>query len=110
MRREWITDAACLGMLDDDIWFQPGRGNVPVEALRICRGCPVRAECLDDALSSNDPTRDDGVWGGTTPKLRSEIRQGRLSRAGAMARGDVMSERRTAEEIAEDPRFSRRVA
>jgi WhiB family redox-sensing transcriptional regulator len=39
-------------------------------AKRICATCPVMAECLDDALSSQ---MGFGVWGGTTAEERRRL-------------------------------------
>jgi WhiB family redox-sensing transcriptional regulator len=39
-------------------------------AKRICATCPVMAECLEDALSSQ---MDFGVWGGTTAEERRRL-------------------------------------
>jgi uncharacterized protein YerC len=43
----------------------------PTEAAReVCKGCPVRAECLHDALVSN---ATGGLWGGMTRKERRAL-------------------------------------
>jgi WhiB family redox-sensing transcriptional regulator len=66
-RETWAEDALCLGA-DGEMWFEA----VPVAAVRICRQCPVAAECLGYALARPDL---DGVWGGTTPKERKRLRR-----------------------------------
>ena len=45
-----------------ELW-QPGPGESPAQAQRICRSCPVQAACLQVALDSREPA---GVWGGLT--------------------------------------------
>ncbi|MGB6163426.1 MAG: WhiB family transcriptional regulator [Pseudonocardiaceae bacterium] len=45
---------------DPDLWFSES----PVElerAKQLCAGCPIRAACLDSALTRREPW---GVWGG----------------------------------------------
>ena len=44
-------------------------------AKSICADCPVRKECLDHALHSEDGYH--GVWGGTTPRERKIMRRRR---------------------------------
>jgi WhiB family redox-sensing transcriptional regulator len=60
----WITDwtarAACKGT-------DPDEQN---RAKLICRGCPVRTECLADAL---DNRIEFGVWGGMTERERRAL-------------------------------------
>jgi WhiB family redox-sensing transcriptional regulator len=41
-------------------------------AKRICIGCPVRQECLDYALVSNQRF---GIWGGLTEEERRPVRR-----------------------------------
>lgn len=67
----WRTHAACRGT-DPDL-FYPERGdNVGHrQAVAVCRGCPVRAECLDDALAHNEKV---GVWGGLSERQRRQLR------------------------------------
>ena len=46
-------------------------------ALRVCEGCPVRAECLDYALSMDGWSADvRGVWGGMTTEQIQALRRG----------------------------------
>ena len=54
-----------------------------VVAKRICAACPVRAKCLEYALSGADTWRGitTGIWGGTTPRERSRLRQARKAAA-----------------------------
>ncbi len=64
---DWRTRAACL---HNDPWlFSPDRVAGPTvdQAKRICADCPVRARCLDWALSHGARL---GVWGGRTAAER----------------------------------------
>jgi WhiB family redox-sensing transcriptional regulator len=80
----WANDALCA-QADPD-WF-PDRGNYALTALakRICATCPVRAHCLDYALSGADTWRgsSNGIWAGTTPKERAALRRQRPRKAAA---------------------------
>ena len=54
--------------------FYPEKGGGgPRAAKKICARCPVRAECLTDALTRRDLGY--GVLGGTTPRERRELLQ-----------------------------------
>lgn len=66
--RPWGLEAACRGM-DPEVFFPPGDADVS-EALRVCRVCPVRQECLEWALSTRERF---GIWGGTTEQERRRI-------------------------------------
>lgn len=105
MRRDlgnWRDLAACREHPDPDIFDAGGKGNIPVAALRVCRGCPVRDDCLDEVLSW--PASDDigMVWGGTTTGARRSIRRGRRTRGDAMQAGDSQASGRTHAEILAD--------
>jgi WhiB family transcriptional regulator, redox-sensing transcriptional regulator len=67
----WITDwtsrAACKGADPDALFVQGAAQN---RAKLICRGCPVRTECLADAL---DNRIEFGVWGGMTERERRAL-------------------------------------
>jgi WhiB family redox-sensing transcriptional regulator len=65
---EWMNDALCA-QVDTEIFF-PGPGEPARDALRVCRSCTVRLDCLNHALTY--PAL--GIWGGTTLKERQKMR------------------------------------
>lgn len=89
----WRTSAACAGT-DSDVFF-PSAATVRArggfrEARRICAGCTVVAECLEDALSDRHDLF--GFRGGMTPEERSRVRRGPAVRG--EAHGGARPERR----------------
>jgi WhiB family redox-sensing transcriptional regulator len=73
----WAERALCA-QTDADAWF-PNKGQraLATIAIQICGHCPVRAQCLDYALSGADTWGGiaTGIWGGTTPHERDRLRQ-----------------------------------
>jgi hypothetical protein len=69
---EFMTDGLCA-QTDPDT-FHPDKGQPAATALMICRGCPVRAECLEYALAHDERF---GIWGGTTAAERTRLRRHR---------------------------------
>jgi WhiB family redox-sensing transcriptional regulator len=67
MITDWPSLAACRDGDPDALFVQGAEQNV---AKRICRGCPVRYECLADAL---DNRIEFGVWGGMTERERRAL-------------------------------------
>lgn len=65
------TDSARCAETDPELFFPENRYETAT-ARRICRGCPVRQQCLDTALADSSLT---GVWGGTTPEERRILRR-----------------------------------
>lgn len=65
---------AVCAQVDPELFF-PGKGESTAPAKRVCRGCPVKAECLEWALAN---TMSHGVWGGQSDQERK-----RLGRRGA---------------------------
>ena len=64
------TDRACLGT-DTELFFVGGDDAELLEPARErCRRCPIVDGCLAYALTHDV----DGIWGGTTPREREEIR------------------------------------
>lgn len=61
---DWATKAKCLGTDPEALFVQ---GAAQHQAKKICAGCPVRLECLADAL---DNRTEFGVWGGATERER----------------------------------------
>lgn len=72
----WQTHAACAGA-DTRTFFT----TRPAAAKEICRGCPVRPECLYDALDANAPN---GIWGGLTRGERLALPELPRRRAAAL--------------------------
>lgn len=64
---EWTVKAVCAGG-DPDMLFVTGAAQR--EAAKICQVCPVRLECLADAL---DNRIEYGVWGGMTERQRRAV-------------------------------------
>jgi WhiB family redox-sensing transcriptional regulator len=67
MIADWPSVAACRTGDPDALFVQGAEQNV---AKRICRSCPVRYECLADAL---DNRIEFGVWGGMTERERRAL-------------------------------------
>jgi WhiB family redox-sensing transcriptional regulator len=67
MITDWPGMAACRGGNPDALFVAGAEQNV---AKRICHGCPVRYECLADAL---DNRIEFGVWGGMTERERRAV-------------------------------------
>ena len=70
--RRWQERANCLGV-DPDLFF-PERGASTREAKAVCRGCEVRAECLEYALDHGEKF---GIWGGLSERERRRVRRQR---------------------------------
>lgn len=56
---DWHRDALCA-QADPEAFF-PEKGGSPREAKQVCRRCPVREQCLTDAIAHDERF---GVWGG----------------------------------------------
>jgi WhiB family transcriptional regulator, redox-sensing transcriptional regulator len=77
--RRWAERALCARAYPD-AWFpDKGQRGLAAIAKRICRHCPVRALCLDYALSGADTGGGiaTGIWGSSTPQERDQLRQQR---------------------------------
>ena len=78
----WWDYANCLGV-DPDLFF-PERGASTKEAKEVCRGCIVREDCLEYALSHGEKF---GIWGGMSERERRRLRRQRaLARRAAAER------------------------
>ncbi|MGV0893692.1 WhiB family transcriptional regulator [Mycolicibacterium sp. XJ766] len=69
-QEDWADRAACTDS-DPEAWF-PEKGQNCDFAKRICRGCEVRDECLEYALTHRERH---GVFGGYTEKERRAMRR-----------------------------------
>ena len=63
----WAAQALCASAPPDQLFVQ---GAAQRQVRNICFGCPVRIECLADALDSRASY---GVWGGLTERERRAI-------------------------------------
>lgn len=82
--REWRDDALCRGV-EPGVFF-PADARLPDaydRARTMCEQCPVRYRCLTLALSWEAIDDKWGMFGGLTPRERSERRK---IRARAIAR------------------------
>ncbi|WP_433542108.1 WhiB family transcriptional regulator (plasmid) [Streptosporangium sandarakinum] len=101
LTRTWDERARCKGK-DVNLFYkddEPQQGDAgrptydEAKAKRICKRCPVRAECLADALSTKDFY---GVRGGMNEEeLRAENRRRRRRASNAR-----VAERKTQQEAA----------
>lgn len=64
---DWPALAICQDGDPEALFVQGAEQNI---AKRICRSCPVRYECLADAL---DNRIEFGVWGGMTERERRAL-------------------------------------
>lgn len=65
-QEDWPLRAKCRGMAD--ALFPEGKDQKRARA--VCSGCPVRANCLAEAL---DNRIEWGVWGGMTERERRQL-------------------------------------
>ena len=64
---DWASLAQCRQSQPDELFV---RGAAQNDAKKLCGGCPVRTECLAEAL---DNEIEWGVWGGMTERERRAI-------------------------------------
>jgi len=71
--KRWVERAACGGS-SDPRWID---GAYHFDLVDVCGGCPVRSDCLLDALRG-PVDLDAGIRGGLTPEQRTRVRRGRV--------------------------------
>ena len=64
---DWAPSAACRQAQPDELFVRGAEQN---KAKQLCSGCPVRTECLAEAL---DNQIEWGVWGGMTERERRAL-------------------------------------
>src|SRR6187401_1399483 len=64
---DWASRAACQADTPDALFVRGAEQN---KAKQVCAGCPVRTECLAEAL---DNQIEWGVWGGMTERERRAL-------------------------------------
>lgn len=67
---DWYSQALCPET-DPDA-FYPEKGGSTAEAKKVCRGCPVRTQCLQWALDNDERF---GVWGGLSDRERRRLKR-----------------------------------
>ena len=71
----WRDGAACRDT-GPNRFFPVGATGGAVEEIEaakaVCRSCPVREQCLEFALATN---QEAGVWGGTSEDERRKLRR-----------------------------------
>lgn len=84
---EWQDRAACKGM-DPKRWLGDKEAYVRwadfTDAVKVCNGCPVQAECLEwqlDFEADLAPYERWGIFGGMTPEQRAVIARKRETAA-----------------------------
>lgn len=74
-RAGWIDDAMCRDA-DPEMFFPEGQGhNDYADARKLCEQCPVKRDCLEDALTL--PSWVPGFWAGKTPRELQRIKKQR---------------------------------
>jgi len=66
--RPWAAYASCRSA-DPELFFSSRDADAD-DAITICRGCPVAAECLEWALETRVRY---GIWGATTERDRRRM-------------------------------------
>ncbi|MFI6030633.1 WhiB family transcriptional regulator [Amycolatopsis magusensis] len=64
---DWRVHASCRDTDPDELFVRGAEQN---RAKLVCMGCPVRTECLAEALDSRISF---GVWGGMTERERRAL-------------------------------------
>jgi WhiB family redox-sensing transcriptional regulator len=76
---DWRKLAACNGC-DVELFFPVGVTGPAVDQIEaakaVCNHCPVRTDCLDFALATN---QECGVWGGASEEERRRLRRSWLA-------------------------------
>lgn len=74
----WQERARCRGTATDT-FYPPDQARGSMRrvnermAKQICDSCPVLVPCRRHAIDADEPH---GIWGGTTPEERDELRRG----------------------------------
>lgn len=74
----WMREGLCA-QTDPEAFF-PDKGESPRPARAVCASCPVLARCRDYAVEHYERF---GIWGGTSPREREDIRRERRAAAAA---------------------------
>lgn len=85
----WRADAKCRGMDTSIFFYGPlGSRRLAARARAICQACPVRIDCLEEALASEETGLRFGFLGGMTPDERDAEARRRYRTPGRPARAE----------------------
>lgn len=91
----WRDTAACRGQDPDQ--FHDDR-MFPVLRAQFCGRCPVRNDCLAEAIRN----REAGLWGGTSERARAAMMRGRPRATCPSCRGrDLLTMAGVGDELAQ---------
>lgn len=85
-RPEWYDRASCRDVGPGLFYVE--RGASAVEAIAVCRGCPVRSQCLRLALERREIF---GIWGGYSQRQLRAMRAMRRVRT-TTTEGEAMND------------------
>lgn len=68
---DWYRDALCA-QIGWEVFF-PEKGENAKEAKQVCLRCPVREQCLREALANGE---EFGIWGGRSVVERERLAHG----------------------------------
>ena len=69
--RRWTAGAACVG--SEHLMFPTDKDEPGTAAAKaLCDSCPVRQQCLNEALDNNESA---GIWGGLDPDERRSLKR-----------------------------------
>jgi WhiB family redox-sensing transcriptional regulator len=72
---EWRDKAACLGRPEGIDWYPERSHAEAARAKAVCKTCPVREDCLEEAIANGEAF---GIWGGLdTQERKREARRRR---------------------------------
>jgi WhiB family transcriptional regulator, redox-sensing transcriptional regulator len=93
-RLGWMDQAACKGLPTERFFPETGEGRKATEAKAICATCQVQEPCRELAVRGADSLEDDyGVFGGTVPTERSQLRPNRFPEPSAYRQDRAVAER-----------------
>jgi hypothetical protein len=82
INQTWLDKASCVEMELSEFFVDAGKA-IKEETRAVCRGCPVRIECLTHAYKQNIGA---GYFGGLSPSQRRTLT---LTQAIAFVRKDT---------------------
>src|SRR5215207_7181471 len=92
-RQAWLDQAACRDGDPEQFFPESGEHTKAAEAKATCASCQVRDQCLELAVNAaGGLDHDHGVFGGTLPAERSQLRGARFPEPSAYRRDRDLAE------------------